>query len=318
MSRQNINIGTNLNDGTGDKLRDAMKKVNDNFIELYEATLSSGGVHIENAIINTTNISSPDLTLAPTAQGNVNVAYGLNVNTGRSVNLFQVWSSDINDDQPLFYVNTADKHVDANGGLNADSLNVTNSAVVYGNVQIGTSPSNYLTLLSQVQGDIIPVANDTNSIGTPSLKYVAGYFGSVATETITSTDFTTTNANVTILRTSADAFLGDFLIRDSMISNRVPDTNLELRTDGTGRVYVSSGIIVGALAATGEKLRVNGDITLNGNLVLQSRTIASSIGTSGDIAGMTAIDNDYIYRCTANYDGSTNIWTRVALSATPW
>ena len=37
MARQNIGIGTVANDGTGDSLRDGMDKVNDNFIELYEA-----------------------------------------------------------------------------------------------------------------------------------------------------------------------------------------------------------------------------------------------------------------------------------------
>ena len=35
MARQNINIGVTSNDGTGDPLRDAMDKVNDNFTELY-------------------------------------------------------------------------------------------------------------------------------------------------------------------------------------------------------------------------------------------------------------------------------------------
>lgn len=36
MARQNINIGAVANDGTGDTLRDAFDKVNDNTIELYE------------------------------------------------------------------------------------------------------------------------------------------------------------------------------------------------------------------------------------------------------------------------------------------
>ncbi len=36
MARQNINIGTAANDGTGDKLRVAFDKINDNFVELYE------------------------------------------------------------------------------------------------------------------------------------------------------------------------------------------------------------------------------------------------------------------------------------------
>jgi len=38
MARQNINIGTNANDGTGDPLRTAFDKINDNFVELYGTT----------------------------------------------------------------------------------------------------------------------------------------------------------------------------------------------------------------------------------------------------------------------------------------
>lgn len=40
MARQNINRGTIANDGTGDTLRTAAKKINDNFVELY---LTIGG-----------------------------------------------------------------------------------------------------------------------------------------------------------------------------------------------------------------------------------------------------------------------------------
>lgn len=42
MARQTINIGTNPNDGTGDPLRNAYDKCNDNFLELYE----QGGANI--------------------------------------------------------------------------------------------------------------------------------------------------------------------------------------------------------------------------------------------------------------------------------
>ena len=35
MAKQTINIGTAPNDGTGDPLRTAFDKVNDNFTELY-------------------------------------------------------------------------------------------------------------------------------------------------------------------------------------------------------------------------------------------------------------------------------------------
>ena len=35
MAKQNINIGSTANDGTGDDLRTAGDKMNDNFTELY-------------------------------------------------------------------------------------------------------------------------------------------------------------------------------------------------------------------------------------------------------------------------------------------
>lgn len=49
------------------------------------------------------------------------------------------------------------------------------------------------------------------------------------------------------------------------------------------------------------------------------RTIPSSMGALGDEKGDFAFDEDYIYLCTADYgDGSTSIWTRVALPTTVW
>lgn len=43
------------------------------------------------------------------------------------------------------------------------------------------------------------------------------------------------------------------------------------------------------------------------------RTPANT-GQAGDHAGMVAVDADYVYVCTADYDGSTAIWKRSALS----
>ncbi len=40
---------------------------------------------------------------------------------------------------------------------------------------------------------------------------------------------------------------------------------------------------------------------------------STSIGAQGDCAGAIAADANYIYVCTANYNGSSSIWKRVAL-----
>ena len=41
MAKQNINIGTVANDGTGDPLRTAFDKTNQNFTELYDAVVTA-------------------------------------------------------------------------------------------------------------------------------------------------------------------------------------------------------------------------------------------------------------------------------------
>lgn len=44
----------------------------------------------------------------------------------------------------------------------------------------------------------------------------------------------------------------------------------------------------------------------------------SSVGIQGDRAGQIASDTSYIYVCTADWDGTTNIWKRVALTGGSW
>jgi hypothetical protein len=44
------------------------------------------------------------------------------------------------------------------------------------------------------------------------------------------------------------------------------------------------------------------------------RTISTNTGQAGDTAGMVAYDASYLYVAIADYDGSTAIWTRTALT----
>lgn len=44
----------------------------------------------------------------------------------------------------------------------------------------------------------------------------------------------------------------------------------------------------------------------------------SSIGSAQDVAGMIAVNGSYVYYCTAAFDGTSNIWARVALTLETW
>lgn len=41
---------------------------------------------------------------------------------------------------------------------------------------------------------------------------------------------------------------------------------------------------------------------------------SANTGSAGDVTGMITWDTNYIYICTADHDGSTAIWKRVALA----
>ena len=68
MAQQTLNIGTTANDGTGDTLRVAMDKVNDNFDEIYASPIISDFITITGNEIRA-NRSNDDLVLEPSGTG---------------------------------------------------------------------------------------------------------------------------------------------------------------------------------------------------------------------------------------------------------
>ena len=76
MARQNINIGSSANDGTGDPLRTAFDKINDNFIELYgsdnDINTLDANLNVNNFAI-TTGVTNGDITVTPNGTGNINL-----------------------------------------------------------------------------------------------------------------------------------------------------------------------------------------------------------------------------------------------------
>ena len=74
MARQNINIGSSANDGTGDPLRTAFDKINDNFIELYggdnDLNTLDANLDVNNFAI-TTGKTNGDITVTPNGTGSI-------------------------------------------------------------------------------------------------------------------------------------------------------------------------------------------------------------------------------------------------------
>ena len=74
MARQPINIGLSANDGTGDPLRTAFDKINDNFVELYggdnDINTLDANLDVNNNAI-TTGVTNGDVTLTPNGTGSI-------------------------------------------------------------------------------------------------------------------------------------------------------------------------------------------------------------------------------------------------------
>jgi len=74
MARQVINIGSSANDGTGDPLRTAFDKINDNFVELYgtdnDLNTLDANLDVNNNAI-TTGVTNGDITITPNGTGSI-------------------------------------------------------------------------------------------------------------------------------------------------------------------------------------------------------------------------------------------------------
>lgn len=104
-----------------------------------------------------------------------------------------------------------------------------------------------------------------------------------------------TKANQNFAELYAKGAAGSNLdLSDNKIEATNSNGNIELMPNAAGRVVI-----------------VDDSVTIN-----TSKTPASSVGEAGDKAGMIAWNASYIYVCTANYDGTTNIWKRAAIGST--
>ena len=252
MARQTINVGTNADDGTGDNLRAAFVKVNDNFTEVYNEL---GGTSLSRLKLIDNKITG-DIT-------NENII------------------------------------IDPNG---TGSLQVDTNAIVNGNIR-ATGETRGATL--QVDG----AANIDGSAtidGTLTINAIANTT-SISTATLTASGTATFNGSVDLGDSSADTVT----IVGRLDSSIVPDTTQSYDIGSSSLRFQTIFV---------QDVNASQDLTVSGDriAIIQTYTPSSSTGVSGDTAGDIAFDSSYIYYATGTYDGSTNIWKRLAWSGDTW
>jgi len=304
MTRQNINYGTNPNDGTGDTLRVAMDKINDNFIDLYGQGSAENNLTFGVNAISVDNING-SLALNVNGTGTVQVNQGLLVNADAESSNSIFYAADGTEE---IKVDVLNKRVGINKSSPTSTLDVVGTGAFTGNVNlaasltVGSNGSDRLTVNSSIFGNLIP--GTTYLLGSSSNPWDQAYVNTgnfttvnssiIATSSLTATTGITGNLTGNLI-TSGDIRIlnGAFVSRvntATLTANRqvnVPDRN------GTVVVTSTSGRMSGPTAAPP----------------------STSVGAAGDTAGDIAFSNSYIYYCTANFDGSTVIWKRAELTS---
>ena len=309
MARQNINIGSSANDGTGDPLRTAFDKINDNFVELYgsdnDLNTLDANLDVNNFAI-TTGVTNGNITVTPNGTGNINLG-------SITINGSQVSSNDSTQ------ITLAD-NIQTTGTLNvtgaatlATSLTLATGATVTGILDEDNMATNSATQLATQQsikayvdtqltaedldfqadsggalsidldsetmtftgGTGIDTSGSSNTITFAIDSTVATLTGS---QTLTNKVLTSPTINAATM--TGDVAIDGVTITDNTIKANASNADLELDGSGTGAVKVLAGATVVGTLTTADITTV-GTQTITGQLDVDAvRTKDNTITTN--------------------------------------
>lgn len=251
MARQNIGIGTTANDGTGDTLRIAGDKINDNFVELYQKL---GG--------------DSDALATGISLTNHSIVF-----EGTSIDDFEttLLATDPTADRTVYLPN-------ASGTLLTDSAsqtltNKTLTSAVLTTPQINDTSSDHQYIVSPAE------LTADRTVSLPLLTGNDTFVFEAHNQTLTNKSLTTANLTTPRVITSIDDTNGAELIKVTATASAVNEITLANAATGNKPTITASG------TNTNITLQVNGKGT--GSIELNKLAITSSEIT-GDGAASTS------------------------------
>ena len=279
MAQQTLNIGSNANDGTGDTLRVAMDKVNDNFTEIYSAP----GITVDSLSFTGNEISAvrsnDDIVFKPAGSGAVTFpAIRMNNNNIEGIRS--------NDDINLLPSGTGSVVFGAikikGTTLSSDdsaSINVNDGLIVDGTINVSGAAT------------LTGATNLSSTLAVPS------GLTTLSTLSVTSTtNLTTTN-------------IDNLTIQDNTISSS-SNADINLTPGGTGAVVVNSLTVDSNINITDNEIKTTQS---NSDLVIAPAGTGSAVISKADINGGT-IDNTVIGGATPLAGSFTTLNTTASLS----
>ena len=306
MTKQTINIGSNANDGTGDPLRTAFDKINDNFTELYgsdnDLNTLDANLDVNNYII-TTGVTNGNITITPNGTGDLLLG-ALRVN-GTSISADNSTFINLNEGVIIDGTLRVDDAVNLNTSLTlAVGATITEFAT---STALGTSDTKVPTQnavkayvdAQNVAQAMTFVGDDStgtavNSGETFQILGGTGLTSAVTGDAIT-LDIDATVATLTGSQTLTNKTLTSPIIGGHAVIEGVTPTG----ATGTGNLVFSAGpTLTGTLAAAtitaSGALSVTGNTTISGSLTTTDITTTGNHSVTGNITAQGTVFSDKI------------------------
>lgn len=289
MAQQTLNIGSNANDGTGDTLRVAMQKVNENFTEIYSAP----GITVDSLSFTGNEItatrSNDDIVFQPAGTGAVSFP-AIRIDDNNIV------GTRSNDDINLLPSGTGSVVFGAikikGTSLSSDdstTININDGLIVDGTLNVSGAAT--LTGATNL-GSTLAVASGLTTLSTLTVTSTTSLVGTTTIDNLTFNDNTIGSSS------NADINLTPGGTGSVVVSNLTIDSNVNI-TDNVIKTTQSNSDLVIAPAGTGQvvmsKADINGgaiDNTVIGGATPLAGTFTTlSTTASLTIDGVTIADN---------------------------
>ena len=243
MTQEVINIGAIADDGTGDTIRRAGLKINNNFTELFARPSVASDINVIQNNISTT-ASNADIVIKPSGTGNV-------VFPGITIEDNNIKSTRTNDDLKFMPSGSGAVVIDGVGfsgtsivGTDSSIININDNLVVDGTLNANTS-----TFSSPVTVNSTLDVTSTTTLSTLTVSGASSFVGTTTIDNLTFNDniiSTSSNADLNltpggtgVVNVSNLTIDSSINLTDNVIKVTKSNDNFMLSANGTGSVQVS-------------------------------------------------------------------------------
>ena len=307
MAQQTINIGSAANDGTGDPLRTAFDKINDNFTEIYGSTAEAndlledsspqlGGDLDVNGRRITTARSNEDIVLLPNGTGGV-IASALRI-AGTTLSADD--SSSININEALIVDGTASvsgaatlsSTLAVSGASTLTTTTIDNLTIQDSNI---TSSSNAdINITPGGTGDVVLGSlrvngttldsSDSTAINVNEALVVDGTINVSGASTLTGAVTASSTLGVSGVTTLTTTNIDNLTIQDANITS-ASNSDINITPGGTGSVVAAGLTLKGTTisAADSSTVNINEGLNVDGTVTVQGTTNTADVATTGNV-----------------------------------